>query len=148
LDGVHPSSSHEVECVQTSVKPTFDPSWSPRILVVDSDEAVADLTRRVLRRFGFEVIAASDGVEAVDRWRSEAPDVVLLEVNLGKIGGFAVCDYIRRMSRTPIIMLTTSQDEEDVVRAFAAGADDYMTKPFSPFQLVARITVLLERRAS
>jgi len=145
---VNRSTNHEVERVETSVKPTFDPAWSPRILVVDSDQAVADLTGRVLRRFGFEVIGASDGVEAVDRWKSEAPDVVLLEINLERIGGFAVCDYIRRTSRTPIIMLTTSQDEEDVVRAFAAGADDYMTKPFSPFQLVARITVLLERLAS
>jgi two-component system response regulator VicR len=125
-----------------------DRSRSPLILVADGDEAVADLTKRVLQRFGFRVIAAHDGEEAVDRLTADEPDLVLLEANLSRRGGFEVCADIRRQSQTPVIMLTTSQDKEDVLRAFEAGADDYVTKPFSPFQLVARITAVLERRAS
>jgi DNA-binding response OmpR family regulator len=122
-----------------------EPSASPRILIVDSDQAVADLTGRVLERHGFDVVAAHDGVEAVTRWANNAPDLVLLEVNLPDRSGFEVCADIRRQSSTPVIMLTTRQDEEDILRAFEAGADDYVTKPFSPFQLLARISILLNR---
>ena len=121
------------------------PTSSPRILIVDSDQAVADLTGRVLERHGFDVVAAHDGVEAVSRWAEEGPDLVLLEVNLPGRSGFEVCADIRRQSSTPVIMLTTCQDEEDILRAFEAGADDYVTKPFSPFQLLARISVILNR---
>jgi DNA-binding response OmpR family regulator len=120
--------------------------FAPRILVADGDEAVADLTRRVLRQNGFDVIAARTGAEAVDRWAAETPDLVLLEINLDERNGFEVCADIRRVSTTPIIMLTTVQDEDDILRAFQMGADDYITKPFSPFQLVARIAVVLRRR--
>jgi DNA-binding response OmpR family regulator len=115
---------------------------------VDGDENVADLTERVLRRFGFRVIAARDGEEAAHRLTADEPDLVLLEKNLARRGGLEVCADIRRQFGTPVIMLTTSDDKEDVLRAFAAGADDYVTKPFSPFQLVASITAVLERRAS
>jgi two-component system, OmpR family, response regulator MtrA len=122
-----------------------EPSASPRILIVDGDQAVADLTGRVLERHGFDVVAAHDGVGAVTRWAEVAPDLVLLEVNLPGRSGFDVCADIRRQSSTPVIMLTTCQDEEDILRAFEAGADDYVTKPFSPFQLLARISVILSR---
>ena len=122
-----------------------EPSIAPRILIVDGDQAVADLTGRVLERHGFDVVAAHDGGEAVTRWADEAPDLVLLEVNLPGRSGFEVCADIRRQSSTPVIMLTTCYDEEDILRAFEAGADDYVTKPFSPFQLLARISVILNR---
>jgi two-component system, OmpR family, response regulator len=120
-------------------------SLLPRILVVDGDQAVADLTGRVLRRHGFDVIAAHDGVEAIIRWAADDPDLVLLELNLPGRSGFEVCADIRSTSRTPVVMLTTHRDEEDVLRAFRVGADDYITKPFSPAQLVMRIGVILQR---
>jgi DNA-binding response OmpR family regulator len=120
--------------------------WTPLILVVDDDEAVIDLTCRVLRHNGFEVIAARDGLDAVRRWRADAPDLVLLELTLEGRNGFDVCADIRRASSTPVIVLSTSRDEQDVLRAFDAGADDFITKPFSPVQLVARIVVTLRRR--
>jgi len=122
-----------------------DRSPTPLILIVDGDEAVVDLTERVLQRFGFRVIAARDGEEAVDRLTADEPDLVLLEANLSRHGGFDVCADIRRLYHTPVIMLTTSQDREDILRAFAAGAADYVTKPFSPFDLAARITAVLGR---
>jgi two-component system OmpR family response regulator len=121
--------------------------WTPLILVVDGDAAVVDLTSRVLRQNGFDVIAARDGVEAVARWEADAPDLVLLELNLEGRNGFEVCADIRHASRTPVIVLTTSRDEQDALRAFNVGADDYITKPFSPVQLVARIVVTLRRQS-
>jgi two-component system, OmpR family, response regulator VicR len=121
------------------------PSPPPRILLADSDPAVADLTGGVLRRHGFHVVAAQDGVEAITRWAADAPDLVLLEVNLARRNGFEVCEDIRRRSSTPVIMLTTRRDDEDVLRAFEVGADDYITKPFSPHHLVMRIEILLRR---
>ena len=117
----------------------------PRILLAEGDSAVADLTGSVLQRHGFHVVGARDGVEALRHWSAYAPDLVLLEVNLARRSGFEVCEAIRRQSQTPVIMLTTRADEADVLRAFTAGADDYITKPFSPLQLVMRITAVLRR---
>ena len=117
----------------------------PRILLAEGDAAVADLTGSVLLRHGFHVVGARDGVEALRHWSAYAPDLVLLEVNLARRSGFEVCEAIRRQSQTPVIMLTTRADEADVLRAFTAGADDYITKPFSPLQLVMRITAVLRR---
>jgi DNA-binding response OmpR family regulator len=119
---------------------------APCILVVDSDPAVANLTGRVLLRNGFNVVAAYDGVEAMLRWASEEPDLVLLEINLELRNGFEVCEDIRRQASTPVVILTTRRDEVDVLRGFEAGADDYITKPYSPHQLVMRITAILRRR--
>jgi DNA-binding response OmpR family regulator len=123
-----------------------DPSLKPRILVVDGDPAVANLTGWVLLRNGFNVVAAHDGVEAIDRWAAEEPDLVLLEINLDRRNGFEVCEDIRRQANTPVIMLTTRRDEVDILRGFEAGADDYITKPYSPQQLVMRIAAILRRR--
>ena len=118
----------------------------PRILVVDSDPAVANLTGRVLVRNGFNVVAAHDGVEALSRWEAEEPDLVLLEINLPKRNGFEVCEDIRRQASTPVVMLTTRKDEVDVLHSFEVGADDYITKPYSPQQLVMLIAAILRRR--
>jgi DNA-binding response OmpR family regulator len=123
-----------------------DPSSRPRILVVDGDPAVANLTGWVLLRHGFNVVAAHDGVEAIDKWANDEPDLVLLEINLEKRNGFEVCENIRRQANTPVIILSTRRDEVDILRGFEAGADDYITKPYSPQQLVMRITAILRRR--
>jgi DNA-binding response OmpR family regulator len=123
-----------------------NPSPRPRILVVDSDQAVANLTGWVLRRNGFNVVAARDGVEAIDRWAADEPDLVLLEINLERRNGLEVCEDIRRRASTPVIILTTRRDEVDMLRGFEAGADDYITKPYSPHQLVMRIAAILRRR--
>lgn len=116
-----------------------------KVLVVDDDRVLADLLAFTLRREGFEVILAFDGAAAVQKWRTESPDVILLDVNLPKIDGFAVCRRIRAVEDTPIIMLTVRDEEEDIVQGLDLGADDYIQKPFSPRQLVARIFAVLRR---
>ena len=120
-----------------------------KALVVDDDRVLADLLAFTLRREGFIVVQAHDGESALQRWAEEQPDIVILDVNLPKavpaIDGFAVCRRIRAVSDTPIILLTVRDDEEDIIYGFKAGADDYIHKPFSPRQLVARVEALLRR---
>lgn len=115
------------------------------VLLVDDDLDLLDLTTYVLRREGYQVITATDGEKALRRWEAENPDIVLLDANLPKIDGFEVCRRIRQESATPVIMLTARDDEEDILRGFKLGADDYVTKPFSAKQLTARMSVLLRR---
>jgi len=116
-----------------------------KVLVVDDDVDLLDLMTYALRREGYNVLAAVDGQQALQRWESENPDIVLLDGNLPKIDGFEVCRRIRHESKTPIIMLTARDEEEDILRGLQIGADDYMTKPFSPGELVARVGALLRR---
>lgn len=116
-----------------------------KALVVDDDRVLAELVTFALHREGFEVIQAHDGAAALRRWAEEEPDVIVLDVNLPKADGFAVCRRIRAESDTPIIMLTVRGDEDDIVRGLELGADDYVPKPFSPRQLVARIHAVLRR---
>jgi DNA-binding response OmpR family regulator len=122
-------------------------SPTPHILLVDSDPAVANLTHSVLRSHGFNVVTVHDGVEAMNRFAAEEPDLVLLEVNLEGRNGFEVCEDIRRQSSTPVIMVTTRDDKDDVRRGFQVGADDYIIKPFSPRHLVMRVALILQRRS-
>jgi DNA-binding response OmpR family regulator len=120
-----------------------------KALVVDDDRVLADLVAFTLRREGFQVIQAQDGASALQRWSDEQPDIVILDVNLPKavpaLDGFTICQRIREVSDVPIILLTVREDEEDIIRGFKAGADDYIHKPFSPRQLVARVEALLRR---
>jgi DNA-binding response OmpR family regulator len=116
-----------------------------KVLVVDDDVDLLDLTAYALRREGYTVSAATDGQQALHRWESDRPDIVLLDVNLPKLNGFEVCRRIRHKSETPIIMLTARDEEEDVVRGLQLGADDYVTKPFSAKQLTARMKAVLRR---
>jgi len=116
-----------------------------KVLVVDDDVDLLDLMTYALRREGYDVLAAVDGQQALNRWESERPDIVLLDGNLPKIDGFEVCRRIRHESATPIIMLTARDDEEDILRGLQIGADDYMTKPFSAKQLAARMKTVLRR---
>jgi len=116
-----------------------------KVLVVDDDVDLLDLMTYALRREGYNVLAAVDGQQALQRWESENPDIVLLDGNLPKIDGFEVCRRIRHESKTPIIMLTARDEEEDILRGLQIGADDYMTKPFSIEEMLARITATLRR---
>jgi DNA-binding response OmpR family regulator len=116
-----------------------------KALIVDDDRVLADLLSFTLRREGFETIQAHDGQAALRRWAEDEPDVIVLDLNLPKLDGFAVCRRIRSESDTPIIMLTVRGEEEDVIQGLAQGADDYISKPFSPRQLVARIQAVLRR---
>ncbi len=116
-----------------------------KALIADDDRVLADVLAFTLRREGFEIILAHDGEMALQRWLDEAPDMVLLDVNMPKLDGFAVCRRIREQADTPIILLTVRGEEDDVVRGLELGADDYITKPFSPRQLVARAQAVLRR---
>ncbi len=116
-----------------------------KILVVDDDRVLADVITFMLHKEGFEVIKAFDGSTALDRWKEEAPDLLILDVNMPKMGGFEVCRRIRAQADTPILMLTVRGEEEDILGGFELGADDYLVKPFSPRQLVARVKAILRR---
>jgi DNA-binding response OmpR family regulator len=116
-----------------------------KVLIVDDDTDLLDLMTYALRREGYTVIAATDGQQALQRWESETPDIVLLDGTLPHLDGFEVCRQIRRDSETPVIMLTARDEEEDIVRGLHVGADDYVTKPFSAKQLAARMRAVLRR---
>lgn len=116
-----------------------------KALIADDDRVLADVLAFTLRREGFEIVLAHDGETAVQRFGDEMPDLVVLDVNMPRLDGFAVCQRIRRLADTPIILLTVRGEEDDIVRGLELGADDYMTKPFSPRQLVARAQAVLRR---
>lgn len=116
-----------------------------KVLIVDDDADLLDLTGYALRREGFTVVQAVDGEQAMQRWEREEPDLVLLDANMPKLNGFEVCRRIRQTSTTPVIMLTARDDEEDILQGLELGADDYVTKPFSAKQLIARIKAVIRR---
>lgn len=115
------------------------------ILVVDDEPKVARLARDYLEKNGFRVLTASDGQSALTMARREKPDLVVLDLMLPQIDGREVCRILRRESDVPIIMLTALSEEIDQVTGLEIGADDYITKPFSPRALVARVRALLRR---
>lgn len=116
-----------------------------KALVVDDDRVLVDVVAFTLRREGFQVIRAFDGEMALAQWAETQPDLIVLDVNLPKLDGFAVCRRIREQASTPIILLTVRDEEDDIVRGLELGADDYITKPFSPRQLIARAQAVLRR---
>lgn len=116
---------------------------SSRILVVDDDTALAEMIGIVLRTEGFDTVFCGDGSAAVDTWRAERPDLILLDLMLPGRDGIEICTSIREESGVPIIMLTARTDTSDVVRGLESGADDYIVKPFNPKELVARIRTRL-----
>jgi len=116
-----------------------------KVLIVDDDLALADVVSFTLRRAGFEVIAAYDGLKALERWQEEQPDFIVLDLNLPKLSGLEVCQRIRAESDVPIIILSVRDEDDDIVTGLKFGADDYIVKPFSPRQLVARVDALLRR---
>src|SRR4051794_28290613 len=117
-----------------------------RILLVEDDPSIREITALGLRRAGFEVTTAVDGVEGLAKARSEQPDLVLLDVMLPRMDGLEVCREIRRDSTVPVVMLTARGDTIDVVVGLESGADDYVTKPFEMAVLIARVRAALRRR--
>jgi DNA-binding response OmpR family regulator len=116
-----------------------------KVLVVDDDLALADVIGFTLRRAGFEVITAYDGRIAFERWQLEAPDLVIVDIKLPGMDGLTLCKRIRAQRNTPVIILSVQGTDEDVVNGLDIGADDYIAKPFSPTQLVARVRAVLRR---
>ena len=116
-----------------------------KILVVDDEKPIVDILRLNLEKNGYKVVMAYDGESAVNMTFSEEPDLILLDVMLPKMDGFTVCKKIREKSSVPIIMLTAREEEVDKVLGLELGADDYMTKPFSLRELMARVKANLRR---
>lgn len=116
-----------------------------KILLVDDDPRLRDLVRLALERAGFAVIAAADGRAALTQATREAPDLVILDIGLPEMDGLETCRRLRAGSEVPILFLTARDDEIDRVLGFEMGADDYVTKPFSPRELVARVKAILKR---
>ena len=121
---------------------------SPTILIVDDEPQIRRVMRTTLSSQGYSVIEAKSGEEALEKLRSERADLILLDVNMPGISGLDTCRAIRRTADTPIIMLTVRNTEKDKVQALDAGADDYVVKPFSIEELLARIRAALRRTSS
>jgi DNA-binding response OmpR family regulator len=117
----------------------------PTILLVDDEDAVQKLLAYPLEREGYRVVPARDGQEALDRFASESPDLVVLDITLPRLDGLEVCKQLRARSTVPIIMLTARDDELDKVVGLELGADDYITKPFSIREFRSRVRALLRR---
>ena len=118
-----------------------------RILVVDDEHKILAAVKAYLERAGYEVYTAMDGHRAVELFRQISPDLLILDLMLPGLTGEEVCRQVRKQSRVPILMLTAKVQEQDTVHGFEIGADDYVTKPFSPRELVARAGSLLRRCA-
>jgi DNA-binding response OmpR family regulator len=116
-----------------------------RVLVVEDDATVAEVVTRYLEREGFEVETVGDGLVALERARAALPDAVILDLMLPGLDGLEVCRRLREVAPIPVIMLTARGDESDRVLGLELGADDYVTKPFSPRELTARVKSVLRR---
>ena len=117
----------------------------PRVLVVEDDPAIARLLEFLLRDAGWNVMLAPDGLTALRLWSDQPPTLVLLDVMLPDLNGWEICAALREESTVPIIMLTAKSAEQDIVHGLALGADDYLAKPFSKAQLLARMDAVLRR---
>src|SRR2546423_2718086 len=115
------------------------------ILVVDDEPKIVELARDYLEHAGFAVVSAFDGSEALTRARTDAPDLIVLDLGLPKLDGLDVARALRRDSNVPIVILSGRSDESDKLVGLELGADDYVTKPFSPKELVARVRAVLRR---
>jgi DNA-binding response OmpR family regulator len=120
-------------------------SQAPRILLVDDEQAVQTLLTYPLRKDGYDVVSATTGQEALERFREGVFDLVVLDVMLPQVDGFAVCRELRARSAVPIIMLTAKAEEFDKVLGLELGADDYITKPFSMREFRSRVKAVLRR---
>lgn len=118
------------------------------ILVVDDEERMARFVRLNLEHDGFQVIEAYRGLQAIQSLRDRMPDLILLDVMMPDMDGFEVLETIREVSQVPVIMLTAKSEEDDRVHGLELGADDYVTKPFSPRELVSRVRAVLRRTES
>jgi DNA-binding response OmpR family regulator len=116
-----------------------------KILVVDDEVKIARVVRAYLEREGYGVVEAHDGRQALEMARREKPDVVILDLMLPEISGWDVCRALRKESAVPILMLTARDEDTDKIVGLELGADDYVTKPFNPKELVARVRAILRR---
>ena len=116
-----------------------------KILLVDDEPEILEICRDYLKASGYDVVTAKDGVQGLAAFRREKPDLIVLDLMLPEMDGLDVCRAIRRESNVPVIMLTARVEETDKLVGLEIGADDYMTKPFSPRELVARVRVVLRR---
>jgi DNA-binding response OmpR family regulator len=115
------------------------------VLVVDDERNIVELVRLYLEKEGFNVVAASDGEQALVQYERTGPDLVVLDLMLPKMDGFEVCRELRRRGDVPILMLTARSEDVDAIVGLELGADDYVTKPFNPRALVARVKAILRR---
>ena len=115
------------------------------ILVVDDEPGIAEICRDYLQRAGFKVLSAANGADALTLARTKRPDLIVLDLGLPKLDGLDVTRALRKQSNVPIIMLTARVDESDKLIGLELGADDYLTKPFSPRELVARVRAVFRR---
>lgn len=116
-----------------------------RILIIEDEESIADLEKDYLELSGFEVEVANDGVSGLEKGMEGDFDLIILDLMLPGVDGFEICRKIRDQKNTPIIMVSAKKDDIDKIRGLGLGADDYMTKPFSPSELVARVKAHLSR---
>jgi two-component system, OmpR family, response regulator RegX3 len=131
--------------VSSPTRPTQTEARKPRILLVEDEATLADTVAYALRQEGMDVVLARDGEGAIERFHTDAPSLVLLDVMLPSLSGLDVCRLIRAESTVPIIILTAKDSEADKVAGLELGADDYVTKPFSMRELVSRLRAHLRR---
>ncbi len=118
---------------------------SGKVLIVDDDAAIRELASLYLQKDGFDVIVAADGPAAIERIAAERPNLVVLDLMMPGMSGYDVCRQVRADSNVPIVMLTARDDDVDKIVGLELGADDYLTKPFNPRELVARVKAVLRR---
>ena len=116
-----------------------------RILIVDDDLHIREVIRVALKKAGMTTVEARDGKEALVRFAADRPDLIVLDIGMPELDGLEVCRQVRKSSEVPILFLTARDDEIDRILGLEIGGDDYVTKPFSPRELVARVTVILRR---
>ena len=133
--------------VQNMLKTDDTGASKPRVLVIDDEENVCELITLYFEKAGYDVVCAGDGNDGMEMVRSQKPDLVILDLMLPGMDGLDVCKDIRKFSNVPLIMLTARVDEVDRVLGLEIGAEDYVTKPFSPRELLARVKAVLRRAA-
>ncbi|MEQ6390607.1 response regulator transcription factor [Bacillaceae bacterium S4-13-58] len=116
-----------------------------KILIVDDEQVIAEVLEAYFDKEGWKIIIASNGIDALKKVKNENPDLIVLDLMLPDISGEEVCRLVRKESDTPIIMLTAKSSEDDLINGIVIGADDYVTKPFSPREVVIRVKALLRR---
>ena len=118
----------------------------PKILIVDDEPNIVTLISRYVQREGYDIVTASDGREAIDKCKKEDFDVIIMDVMMPDTDGFTACKKIKEFKDIPVIMLSARGTEFDKLFGFEVGIDDYVTKPFSPMELIARIKVVISRK--
>jgi two-component system OmpR family response regulator len=139
------NAGHLISYAVHSILEVMAETTSNKVLIVEDDRNLLDTLKYNLRKEGYEVVTAVDGAEALYVARREKPDLVILDIMLPKISGFEVCRILRKEMIVPILMLTAKTEETDKIVGLEIGADDYMTKPFSMRELLARVGAMLRR---